>query len=107
MSIYPNIEAIANGTISGAFRNWPKVRPEAKALLAELDLVNQALEQLEQISVLVGKRPGESCEDAVRRLINAELSALCQAREAEAKLIRSDYEIETPLGQALMDGSEE
>ena len=34
--IYPNIEAIASGTISGEFRDWVKVKPEAKALLAEL-----------------------------------------------------------------------
>ena len=33
---YPNIEAMASGTISGKFTEWPRVRPEAKALLAEL-----------------------------------------------------------------------
>ena len=36
MSDYPNIEAIAHGTISGSFADWPRVKPEAKALLAEL-----------------------------------------------------------------------
>jgi hypothetical protein len=33
---YPNLEAMASGTISGRFREWPRVRPEAKAALAEL-----------------------------------------------------------------------
>lgn len=33
---YPNIEAMASGTISGRFEEWPKVRPEANALLAEV-----------------------------------------------------------------------
>lgn len=65
MSDYPNIEAIANGTIAGNFRDWPRVRPEAKALLAELD------------------------------------------RLRLAQRVQSDYETETPFGQALMDGSEE
>lgn len=33
---YPNIEALADGRISGAFREWPLLRQEAKALLARL-----------------------------------------------------------------------
>jgi hypothetical protein len=33
---YPNLEAIAQGCISGAFREWPMVRPEVVGLFAEL-----------------------------------------------------------------------
>ena len=43
MSNYPNIEAIANGTISGEFRDWIKIKPEAKAILIELDNLKSEL----------------------------------------------------------------
>lgn len=33
---YPNLEAMAAGTISGAWREWPRVRDEAEAALAEI-----------------------------------------------------------------------
>ena len=36
MSNYPNIEAIANGTISGKLQEWSRVKPEAIAILEEL-----------------------------------------------------------------------
>ena len=36
MSEYPNIEALAAGTISGYFREWPRVQPEAREILREL-----------------------------------------------------------------------
>ena len=40
---HPNVRAIATGTISGAFREWPRVQPEAKALLAERDALRADL----------------------------------------------------------------
>lgn len=44
---YPNIRAIAAGTISGAFRDWPQVRPEAKALLADWERRGAEVRRLE------------------------------------------------------------
>jgi hypothetical protein len=40
---YPNLEAIAQGAIAGNFREWPQVRPEAQALLAERSTLLSAL----------------------------------------------------------------
>lgn len=36
---YPNIEAIVHGTISGYFNDWVRMRPEAKALLGEVEVL--------------------------------------------------------------------
>ena len=44
---YPNIRAMASGTISGAWREWPLVRGEAKALLAERDALRSKLFEAE------------------------------------------------------------
>lgn len=43
---YPNIHAIATDTISGRFSEWPRVKPEAVAILAELSKVRGAIAQL-------------------------------------------------------------
>jgi len=43
---YPNIRAMASGTISGEWREWPKVRSEAKALLAERDTLRAEVGRL-------------------------------------------------------------
>ena len=38
---YPNLDAILSGTISGAFRDWPTVRPELIKLVAELQRLKE------------------------------------------------------------------
>lgn len=43
---YPNIYAIAAGTIAGLFRDWPRVRPEAQALLERLAAVEADVDGL-------------------------------------------------------------
>lgn len=43
MSDYPNIDAIAHGNISGRFSEWPRVRPEAKAILARIESLEDEL----------------------------------------------------------------
>lgn len=45
-SRFPNIEAIAAGCISGDFREWPAVRPEARDLLARLAAVEADVDRL-------------------------------------------------------------
>lgn len=37
MPSYPNIEALANGCISGRLSEWTALRPEARELLAEVE----------------------------------------------------------------------
>ena len=44
---YPNIRAMAAGTIAGAWREWPRVQPEAKALLAALEQAQKLIVALE------------------------------------------------------------
>ena len=48
---YPNIRAMAAGTISGAWREWPLVRGEAKALLAERDTLRAEVKRQVQTGV--------------------------------------------------------
>jgi hypothetical protein len=63
---YPNIRAMASGTISGTWREWPKVRPEAKALLDRLDGCHKAGEQ---IALAVQPRQNELVAEAVGRVV--------------------------------------
>lgn len=46
MNAYPNIEALAAGTISGHFREWPRVQPEAKGILLEVKDLRSEVERL-------------------------------------------------------------
>lgn len=43
---WPNIHAIAVGTIAGPFRDWPRVRPEAQALLERLAAIEADVDSL-------------------------------------------------------------
>jgi hypothetical protein len=63
---YPNLEAIAQGAIAGNFREWPQVRPEAQALLAERSTLLSALRTAREAG----------CFDGMPKLLNAVDAAL-------------------------------
>jgi hypothetical protein len=83
---YPNIRAMASGTISGAWREWPLVRPEAKALLAERDTLRAQLTERDAKVEAFGlvKHLREQLADAgnVQRTLRAEVERLKIQRDA-------------------------
>ena len=44
MSKYPNLEALAQGCISGFATEWVRLRPEAEDVLAEIERLREQLE---------------------------------------------------------------
>lgn len=54
---YPNLEAMASGTISGRFSEWPRVRPEAKAALAELRRLRGVEAELVELRARITHHP--------------------------------------------------
>ena len=91
---YPNIRAMASGTISGAWREWPLVRGEAKALLAERDALRLAVAKLED------ERKFWAGGDAMARL---------KAHDLRAESVRLSEELGEALFErdALREGSDE
>ena len=95
---YPNIEAMASGTISGKFTEWPRVRPEAKALLAELAALREEnarlrgymrpdqIEEAETVTKLIRERD-EARAEVEKERAYADASNQ-DAVAAEAKLAR-------------------
>jgi hypothetical protein len=85
---YPNIRAMAAGTISGAWREWPLVRGEAKALLAERDALRAEVARLDagwREANIQTLRNGLSAETrAVMRALITEATAIIDARRALA-----------------------
>lgn len=53
---FPHIQALAQGTISGRFSEWPKLQPEARAILAVLAEAEAGLERAYQAGVHDGER---------------------------------------------------
>jgi hypothetical protein len=68
--LYPNIEALAAGMIAGEFRDWPRLRPEAKALL--------------EAFAETSRRLGQECTRA--------LAAVAVRHTAEALLLEEAHE---------------
>lgn len=108
---YPNLEAMAAGTISGAWREWPMMRPEAKALLAELAALREEnarlTSEVERVKLLLGRAAQEiNCAGPVDhriRVMRREHSELVdrltrERDEARAKLARCVEK----LGEAAM-----
>ena len=81
---HPNIRAIAAGTIAGAFREWPRVQPEAKALLAEREVLRAEVERLRGLIVALVPPPPFERARAVMRALITEATAIIDARRALA-----------------------
>ena len=107
---HPNVRAIATGTISGAFREWPRVQPEAKALLAERDALREkqchhgwrGIALREAIStrcpscglksLFIGIGGGLTC--ASLRCKSPSVEATWEAKDAERDALRAEVERE-------------
>ena len=120
---HPNVRAIATGTISGAFREWPRVQPEAKALLAERDALREkqchhgwrGIALREAIStpcpscglksLFIGIGGGLTC--ASLRCKSPSVEATWEAKDAERDALRqklAEAEAEHPTGVCLERG---
>ena len=66
---HPNIRAIAAGTIAGAFREWPRVQPEAKALLAERDALCSTVHNL-SVQLEESGKEERALREIMRRLVH-------------------------------------
>lgn len=55
VSDYPHLGAMAAGTISGYWRDWPKVKPEAKAALEELRRLRKVAAELDKLRTRVSQ----------------------------------------------------
>ena len=90
-NIYPNLEAILNGTVAGSFHDWIAVRPELEKLVAELAEVDKLRERIAELETVLRKvqqwgadaRSADSYEvfQAVR------LSLIDPAPSREAKVV--------------------
>lgn len=74
---YPNIEAIAKGCISGEFREWSVVKPEAQALLREVERLKSKYDIIEKEGV------GKLIEESVllRSKVEKAIEALKDAQK--------------------------
>lgn len=74
----PNVEALASGAISGYFRDWPRLRAEAKALLADRALLARQLR--------VSQQQLEGTMERLRTVYSNHLAAIEAKRQAIALL---------------------
>ena len=79
---HPNVRAIATGTISGAFREWPRVQPEAKALLAERDALRTRVEAVLALHKPTLRGKHKVCEACGEDGSDAETPWPCPTRRA-------------------------
>lgn len=74
----PNVEALASGAISGYFRDWPRLRSEAKALLSDRAVLARQL--------AVSQQQLEVATERLRTAYSNHLAAIEARRQSVALL---------------------
>lgn len=91
---YPNIDAVINGTVSGNYTEWPKLRTELIDFLTKNKELEGELDEARRYFFDGSNRPlqkGNTLLEIIRDL-HSELSAEVEAAEKQVKELREIWE---------------